>query len=48
MPWATTPRFLARFGLRSLRNLPDAGLLLPVEAGRAGGGTCAGHGRRRS
>ena len=36
--WATTPRFLAQFGLRSLHDLPGAGLPLPVAAGRAGEG----------
>ena len=36
--WATTPRFLAQFGLRSLRDLPGAGLPLPPGAGRAGEG----------
>lgn len=30
---ATTARFLARFGLRSLRDLQGAGLLLPTEVG---------------
>lgn len=36
--WATTPRFLAQFGLRSLRDLPGVGLPLPVGTGRAGEG----------
>ena len=36
--WATTPHFLAQFGLRSLRDLPGAGLSLPAGAGRAGEG----------
>ena len=40
--WATTPRFLAQFGLRSLRDLPGAGLLLPTGAGRAGQGAVPG------
>lgn len=36
--WATTPRFLAQFGLRSLHDLPGAGLPMPTGAGRAGKG----------
>ena len=36
--WATTPRFLAQFGLRSLHDLPGAGLPLPTGDGRAGEG----------
>ena len=37
--WATTQRFLAQFGLRSLRDLPGAGLPLPTGGGGAGEGT---------
>ena len=33
--WATTPRFLAQFGLRSLHDLPGAGLPLPTGQGAA-------------
>jgi segregation and condensation protein B len=36
--WATTPRFLAQFGLRSLHDLPGTGLPLPAGVGRAGEG----------
>ena len=36
--WATTPRFLAQFGLHSLRDLPGAGLSLPTGGGGAGEG----------
>ena len=42
--WANTPRFLAQFGLCSLRDLPAPGLLLPAGAARAGGRP--GRGRR--
>lgn len=31
--WATTPRLLAQFGLRSLRELPGAGLPMPAASG---------------
>ena len=37
--WATTARFLAQFGLSSLRDLPGAGLMRPAGAGKAGEGT---------
>ena len=33
--WATTPRFLAQFGLRSLHDLPGAGLPPPAGQGAA-------------
>lgn len=33
--WATTPHFLERFGLRSLRDLPDPQDVLPPGAGAA-------------
>ncbi len=36
--WTTTTHFLAQFGLRSLHDLPGAGLPLPTGAGRAGEG----------
>ena len=37
--WATTPRFLAQFSLRSLHDLPGADLPLPAGAGRTGEGS---------
>ena len=39
--WATTPRFLAQFGLRSLRDLPGSGLFSsrPVRQSGAGQGS---------
>ena len=36
--WATTPRFLAQYGLRSLWELPGAGLPRPDAAAKAGEG----------
>ena len=35
--WVTTPRFLAQFGLRSLRYIPGAFLAGTIPAGRPGG-----------
>ena len=35
--WVTTPRFLAQFGLRSLRDIPGAFLAGTIPAGRLGG-----------
>ena len=35
--WVTTPRFLAQFGLRSLRDIPGAFLAGTIPAGRPGG-----------
>ena len=35
--WVTTPRFLAQFGLKSLRDLPGAGRARPRAAGKPKG-----------
>ncbi len=36
--WVTTPLFLSRFGLRSLRDLPGSHLTLPIPSARPGKG----------
>ncbi len=46
--WATTPRFLAQFGLRTLRDLPGVGLPLSAGSGGAGEGADPGAGGRFS
>lgn len=42
--WATTPRFLAQFGLRSLHDLSGGGLPLPAWVGNAGKGPASAAG----